>query len=90
MNVFRKIEVIFFLAVGGVGCNKRLQEMMNTMCEERTAKVFATDMRFCIDNGAMIAQVTGFLLLKRTFLICHFSGGVGNVQCENVHSLARD
>jgi tRNA A37 threonylcarbamoyltransferase TsaD len=27
------------------------------MCSERGAKLFATDMRFCIDNGAMIAQV---------------------------------
>ncbi len=46
------------LIVGGVGCNERLQEMMETMCRERNAKVYATDMRFCIDNGAMIAQVT--------------------------------
>uniref|UniRef100_A0A0N4ZFR7 N(6)-L-threonylcarbamoyladenine synthase n=1 Tax=Parastrongyloides trichosuri TaxID=131310 RepID=A0A0N4ZFR7_PARTI len=44
------------LIVGGVGCNKRLQEMMGKMAEERGAKLFATDMRFCIDNGAMIAQ----------------------------------
>ena len=44
------------LIVGGVGCNKRLQEMMGVMCGERGAKLFATDMRFCIDNGAMIAQ----------------------------------
>jgi len=44
------------LIVGGVGCNKRLQEMMGIMCSERGAHVFATDMRFCIDNGAMIAQ----------------------------------
>lgn len=44
------------LIVGGVGCNKRLQEMMGVMCEERGAKLFGTDMRFCIDNGAMIAQ----------------------------------
>ncbi|XP_071957579.1 probable tRNA N6-adenosine threonylcarbamoyltransferase [Antedon mediterranea] len=44
------------LIVGGVGCNKRLQEMMGIMAEERGAKLFATDMRFCIDNGAMIAQ----------------------------------
>ena len=43
------------LIVGGVGCNKRLQAMMETMCQERNAKVCATDMRFCIDNGAMIA-----------------------------------
>lgn len=44
------------LIVGGVGCNKRLQEMMGIMCEERDATLYATDQRFCIDNGAMIAQ----------------------------------
>lgn len=44
------------LIVGGVGCNLRLQEMMGKMAEERGATLFATDMRFCIDNGAMIAQ----------------------------------
>ena len=44
------------LIVGGVGCNQRLQEMMEVMCKERSASLFATDMRFCIDNGAMIAQ----------------------------------
>lgn len=30
--------------------------MMKKMCEERGAHLFATDERFCIDNGAMIAQ----------------------------------
>lgn len=44
------------LIVGGVGCNLRLQEMMGVMCEERGAKLFATDERFCIDNGVMIAH----------------------------------
>ncbi|XP_014675162.1 PREDICTED: probable tRNA N6-adenosine threonylcarbamoyltransferase [Priapulus caudatus] len=44
------------MIVGGVGCNRRLQDMMVRMAEERGAKVFATDERFCIDNGAMIAQ----------------------------------
>lgn len=44
------------LIVGGVGCNERLQEMMGIMCEERGAKLFATDERFCIDNGVMIAH----------------------------------
>ncbi|XP_063535286.1 tRNA N6-adenosine threonylcarbamoyltransferase [Cydia strobilella] len=43
------------LIVGGVGCNERLQQMMGTMCSERGANVFATDERFCIDNGVMIA-----------------------------------
>mmetsp|Transcript_19472 Transcript_19472/g.58841 ORF Transcript_19472/g.58841 Transcript_19472/m.58841 type:complete len:137 (-) Transcript_19472:47-457(-) len=44
------------LIVGGVGCNKRLQEMMTIMAEERGARVCAMDERYCIDNGAMIAQ----------------------------------
>ncbi|KAG8800157.1 putative tRNA threonylcarbamoyladenosine biosynthesis protein kae1, partial [Serendipita sp. 400] len=44
------------LIVGGVGCNERLQEMMGIMAEERGGSVFATDERFCIDNGIMIAQ----------------------------------
>ena len=38
--------------------NPPLQEMMKQMCEERGAMLFGTDMRFCIDNGAMIAQVS--------------------------------
>nr|CAG4643954.1 EOG090X067V [Lepidurus arcticus] len=44
------------LICGGVGCNTRLQDMMGQMCAERDAFMFATDERFCIDNGAMIAQ----------------------------------
>ncbi|KAL5535634.1 KAE1 [Sanghuangporus sanghuang] len=44
------------LIVGGVGCNERLQEMMGIMAEERGGQVFATDERFCIDNGIMIAH----------------------------------
>ena len=37
--------------------------MMEVMCKERDAKLFATDMRFCIDNGAMIAQA-GWEMLR--------------------------
>ncbi|KAK6930556.1 Gcp-like domain [Dillenia turbinata] len=48
------------LIVGGVGCNERLQEMMRVMCSERGGRLFATDDRYCIDNGAMIAY-TGLL-----------------------------
>ena len=44
------------LIVGGVGCNERLQGMMGVMARERGARLFATDERFCIDNGAMIAH----------------------------------
>ncbi|CCU77346.1 unnamed protein product [Blumeria hordei] len=44
------------LIVGGVGCNERLQEMMKIMAHDRGGQVFATDERFCIDNGIMIAH----------------------------------
>lgn len=51
------------LIVGGVGCNLRLQQMMQTMAEERCAKVYATDDRYCVDNGAMIAYA-GLLMFQ--------------------------
>lgn len=52
------------LIVGGVGSNERLQQMMGIMAKERGGSVFATDERFCIDNGLMIAQAG--LLAYRT------------------------
>jgi len=49
------------LIVGGVGCNRRLQEMMALMVKDRKgAKLCAMDHRYCIDNGAMIAQAGMF------------------------------
>lgn len=54
------------LLVGGVGCNERLQEMMDLMAKERGARLCATDERYCIDNGAMIAH-TGALMYESGF-----------------------
>ncbi|KAM5452103.1 putative tRNA threonylcarbamoyladenosine biosynthesis protein kae1 [Microsporum audouinii] len=54
------------LIVGGVGCNERLQEMMGIMARDRGGNVYATDERFCIDNGIMIAQA-GLLAYKTGF-----------------------
>jgi N6-L-threonylcarbamoyladenine synthase len=51
------------LIVGGVGCNQRLQQMMQLMADDRQATVCAMDDRYCIDNGAMIAQA-GILALQ--------------------------
>ncbi|GAQ41050.1 putative tRNA threonylcarbamoyladenosine biosynthesis protein kae1 [Aspergillus tubingensis] len=51
------------LIVGGVGCNERLQEMMGIMARDRGGTIHATDERFCIDNGIMIAQA-GLLAYK--------------------------
>lgn len=49
------------LIVGGVGCNLRLQAMMEKMLAERGGRTFSMDERYCIDNGAMIAY-TGYLM----------------------------
>lgn len=54
------------LIVGGVGSNERLQQMMGDMARERGGTVHATDERFCIDNGIMIAQA-GLLAYKTGF-----------------------
>ena len=51
------------MIVGGVGCNERLQEMMGQMAKERNGSLYATDDRYCIDNGAMIAW-PGYLAWK--------------------------
>lgn len=64
------------LIVGGVGCNERLQQIMQKMMEERGGKVGAMDERYCIDNGAMIAY-TGWLMhnsgLQDSIETCFFT-----------------
>lgn len=54
-----KNEVIL---VGGVGANRRLQEMLRIMCDERGASFAVPEMKYLGDNGAMIAY-TGRLML---------------------------
>lgn len=43
------------LLVGGVAANKRLQEMMTIMCEDRGAKCFVVPEKYAGDNGVNIA-----------------------------------
>jgi universal protein Kae1 len=47
-----KTEVVL---TGGVGANKRLQEMMKVIAEEHDASFSKVPTEFAIDNGAMIA-----------------------------------
>ncbi|HEX3002060.1 MAG TPA: bifunctional N(6)-L-threonylcarbamoyladenine synthase/serine/threonine protein kinase [Methanoregula sp.] len=51
------------LLVGGVGVNRRLQEMLRVMCEDRGAAFFVPEQKYLGDNGAMIAY-TGKLMLE--------------------------
>ena len=60
-----KNEVIL---VGGVGANKRLQEMLRQMCEDRGAEFAVPEMKYLGDNGAMIAY-TGRLMMEHNGII---------------------
>lgn len=57
------VESNEILIVGGVGCNERLQSIMQTMLDDRNGKLGAMNESYCIDNGAMIAY-TGLLMHK--------------------------
>ncbi|PFH59095.1 hypothetical protein XA68_12810 [Ophiocordyceps unilateralis] len=54
------------LVVGGVACNERLQQMLGRMAADRGGTLHATDERFCIDNGIMIAHA-GLLAFRTGF-----------------------
>ncbi len=49
---------------GGVGCNKRLQDMCKIMCSERGAKFFVPENSLLVDQGAMIAYL-GEVMYKK-------------------------
>ncbi len=51
------------LITGGVAANKRLNQMMETMAEERGATSAKSPLKYCMDNGAMIAY-TGQKMLE--------------------------
>jgi len=42
---------------GGVAANKRLRELMAEMVAKQKAELFYPRLKFCTDNGAMIAYV---------------------------------
>jgi len=48
---------------GGVACNKRLQQMAETMCRERNAVCYIPQNQFLVDNGLMIAYL-GSIMYK--------------------------
>lgn len=51
------------LLTGGVAANRRLREMLETMCEEREAGFFVVPFEYAMDNGAMIAW-NGLLMAR--------------------------
>jgi len=60
---------------GGVVQNKRLQEMVRIMAEERGARMYVPPGSLCVDNGAMIAW---------TGVVMHQAGITTNVEDSGV------
>ena len=54
------------LLAGGVARNKRLREMICKMADNAGVRAHLTDDKYCMDNGAMIAQA-GMLMYKNGF-----------------------
>jgi len=54
---------------GGVGCNKRLQEMCSIMCKERGARFFVPSNDLLTDNGSMIAYLGEILFKNGDFIL---------------------
>ncbi len=56
------------LLTGGVGANKRLQEMLSTVAEEHDSRFCVVPKQYALDNGAMIAW-TGILAYQHGLTI---------------------
>ncbi|MEN9626321.1 MAG: hypothetical protein RL557_649 [archaeon] len=54
---------------GGVGCNKRLQDMCRVMCSERGATFFVPAYEFLVDNGGMIAYLGEIMFRAGIFVM---------------------
>jgi hypothetical protein len=72
------------MIVGGVGCNKRLQEMMAIMAKERGATLYATDMRFCSVLGYYVCR-----FWTKQFMFAHFRTKQSHSRMLLVHTRAR-
>jgi N6-L-threonylcarbamoyladenine synthase/protein kinase Bud32 len=66
------------LLVGGVGVNQRLRKMLSSMCQEHYSDFYLPPIKYCGDNGAMIAWM-GQLMYKNQ----------GREQIENTKVLQR-
>ncbi|KAI8925192.1 Gcp-like domain-containing protein [Entophlyctis helioformis] len=78
------------LIVGGVGCNVRLQQMMESMVKDRGGHLFATDERFCIDNGLMIAQAGALMYASGTTTKLEHTTCTQRFRTDEVHVAWRE
>jgi N6-L-threonylcarbamoyladenine synthase len=46
---------------GGVAANRVLRDSLLAACDQHNARLILTPMRYCTDNGAMIAAMGGYM-----------------------------
>lgn len=55
MQAVERVRVSRVVLGGGVAANARLREAMTAACAERSLDLYLTPLRYCTDNGAMVA-----------------------------------
>lgn len=59
----KKTDAKKLVIAGGVGANGRLRERLCADCNKLGVEVFAPDLKFCTDNGAMIGSIAYYYIL---------------------------
>ena len=62
MRAVERTGVRTVVVGGGVAANRALRASLQQACEDRGVRLILTPMRYCTDNGAMIAAMGGYLL----------------------------
>jgi len=60
----RKSDIKTVVVGGGVAANKRLTEKMGNICGKNGIKIFIPSIRYCMDNGSMVAAFGEMLFRK--------------------------
>jgi N6-L-threonylcarbamoyladenine synthase len=62
MRAVERTGVQCVVVGGGVAANRRLRESLDAACEQRGYRLLLTPMKYCTDNGAMIAAQASYQL----------------------------
>lgn len=63
MRACRQFGEKKLVVAGGVGANSRLREKLGTFASENGVKLYAPDLKYCTDNGAMIGAIAYYYIL---------------------------
>ena len=62
INALERSGMNRLVVAGGVGANRRLHDELNAACKRKGVRVHYPELRFCTDNGAMIAMAAAMRL----------------------------